>query len=46
MATKYHAEHVGSLLRPSWLLDARTARKQGALDSAALREAEDGRAAD
>jgi methionine synthase II (cobalamin-independent) len=41
MATRYHAEHVGSLLRPSWLLDARTASKQGSLDSAALREAED-----
>jgi 5-methyltetrahydropteroyltriglutamate--homocysteine methyltransferase len=41
MATKYHAEHVGSLLRPSWLLDARTAWKQGALDTGALREAED-----
>ncbi len=41
MATKYHAEHVGSLLRPSWLLDARTAYEQGTLDSQALREAED-----
>jgi len=41
MTTSYHAEHVGSLLRPSWLLDARTAWKQGTLDSAALREAED-----
>ena len=41
MATKYHAEHVGSLLRPSWLLDARAAHKQGTLDSEALREAED-----
>jgi 5-methyltetrahydropteroyltriglutamate--homocysteine methyltransferase len=41
MATKCHAEHVGSLLRPSWLLDARTAHKQGTLDSQALREAED-----
>jgi 5-methyltetrahydropteroyltriglutamate--homocysteine methyltransferase len=41
MATKYHAEHVGSLLRPSWLLDARTAHKEGRVDSEALREAED-----
>ena len=41
MATRYHAEHVGSLLRPSWLLDARAAHKQGALDAEALREAED-----
>ena len=43
MATKYHAEHVGSLLRPCWLLDARTARKQGTLDAGTLREAEDRR---
>jgi 5-methyltetrahydropteroyltriglutamate--homocysteine methyltransferase len=41
MATKYHAEHVGSLLRPRWLLDARAAHKQGTLDREALREAED-----
>ena len=41
MATRYHAEHVGSLLRPSWLLDARAAHKRGALDAEALREAED-----
>jgi 5-methyltetrahydropteroyltriglutamate--homocysteine methyltransferase len=41
MATRYHAEHVGSLLRPSWLLDARTAHQQGTLDGEALREAED-----
>jgi methionine synthase II (cobalamin-independent) len=25
MSTEYHAEHVGSLLRPPWLLDARAA---------------------
>jgi 5-methyltetrahydropteroyltriglutamate--homocysteine methyltransferase len=41
MATRYHAEHVGSLLRPSWLRDARAAHKRGALDAEALREAED-----
>jgi len=41
MATKYHAEHVGSLLRPRWLLEARAAHKQGTLDREALREAED-----
>ena len=41
MATNYHAEHGGSLLRPSWLLDARTAWKQGTLDGAALHQAED-----
>jgi len=26
MSTEYHAEHVGSLLRPPWLLAARAAR--------------------
>jgi 5-methyltetrahydropteroyltriglutamate--homocysteine methyltransferase len=41
MATNYHAEHVGSLLRPLWLLDARSAFKQGRLTSERLREAED-----
>jgi methionine synthase II (cobalamin-independent) len=41
MVTKFHAEHVGSLLRPRWLLDARTAHQQGRLDGQALREAED-----
>jgi 5-methyltetrahydropteroyltriglutamate--homocysteine methyltransferase len=41
MATNYHAEHVGSLLRPPWLLDARSAVKQGTLTSDRLREAED-----
>jgi methionine synthase II (cobalamin-independent) len=41
MATLYHAEHVGSLLRPPWLLAARAARQQGRLDLAGLRQAED-----
>jgi 5-methyltetrahydropteroyltriglutamate--homocysteine methyltransferase len=41
MATNYHAEHVGSLLRPQWLLDARSAGKQGRLTSEHLCEAED-----
>jgi len=27
MATNVHAEHVGSLLRPRWLLEARAAHK-------------------
>ena len=45
MATKFHAEHVGSLLRPRWLLDARSAHQQGTLDGEALREAEDRAAA-
>ncbi len=41
MATNIHAEHVGSLLRPRWLLQARAARRQGTLTSADLREAQD-----
>ena len=41
MATDIHAEHVGSLLRPSWLLTARAAHKRGELDAAGLRELED-----
>ena len=41
MSTEYHAEHVGSLLRPPWLLAARTARRRGELSPAELRNAED-----
>ncbi|MGI8446402.1 MAG: hypothetical protein ACR2MP_04275 [Streptosporangiaceae bacterium] len=41
MVTNVHAEHVGSLLRPRWLLEARAARRQGTLTSADLREAQD-----
>jgi 5-methyltetrahydropteroyltriglutamate--homocysteine methyltransferase len=41
MATDYHAEHVGSLLRPPWLLDARARHQRGELDEAGLRAAED-----
>jgi 5-methyltetrahydropteroyltriglutamate--homocysteine methyltransferase len=41
MATEYHAEHVGSLLRPPWLLEARAASKRGQLSGAGLQEAED-----
>jgi 5-methyltetrahydropteroyltriglutamate--homocysteine methyltransferase len=41
MTTEYHAEHVGSLLRPPWLLDARESQEKGTLSSEALREAED-----
>ena len=36
-----HAEHVGSLLRPRELLDARTARASGALDAATFKRIED-----
>jgi len=42
MTTEYHAEHVGSLLRPPWLLEARESHAKGTLSSEALREAEDG----
>jgi 5-methyltetrahydropteroyltriglutamate--homocysteine methyltransferase len=41
MATDYHAEHVGSLLRQPWLLDARAGYKQGKLSEAELRAVED-----
>jgi methionine synthase II (cobalamin-independent) len=41
MATDYHAEHVGSLLRPPWLLTARAGHKRGELDARELRERED-----
>jgi 5-methyltetrahydropteroyltriglutamate--homocysteine methyltransferase len=41
MATTYHAEHVGSLLRPPYLLLAREAHETGELTTAQLREVED-----
>jgi methionine synthase II (cobalamin-independent) len=41
MATDYHAEHVGSLLRPPWLLDARARHQRGELDESGLRAAAD-----
>jgi 5-methyltetrahydropteroyltriglutamate--homocysteine methyltransferase len=41
MATDYHAEHVGSLLRQPWLLAARAEHKQGKLSEAELRAVED-----
>ena len=34
MATTYHAEHVGSLLRPPYLLQAREAHEKGELTKA------------
>lgn len=37
----FRAEHVGSLLRPAWLLEARQRFAAGRLDAAALREVED-----
>jgi 5-methyltetrahydropteroyltriglutamate--homocysteine methyltransferase len=41
-----HAEHVGSLLRPGYLLDARTRNRTGALTDERLREVEDRAALD
>ena len=41
MAHPYRADHVGSLLRPPELLEARAARAEGRLDADALRVAED-----
>ena len=41
MAAAFHAEHVGSLLRPPWLQAARAASKRGELSAERLREAED-----
>jgi 5-methyltetrahydropteroyltriglutamate--homocysteine methyltransferase len=40
MATTYHAEHVGSLLRPPYLLRAREAHETGELTTAQLHEVE------
>ena len=37
MATMYHAEHVGSLLRPPYLLQARESHEKGELTTARLR---------
>jgi 5-methyltetrahydropteroyltriglutamate--homocysteine methyltransferase len=41
MPTKYHAEHVGSLLRPPELLQARQARERGELSGEDLAKLED-----
>src|ERR687886_1142218 len=41
MATRYRAEHVGSLLRPPELRAARAAHRAGRLSAEALRQAED-----
>jgi 5-methyltetrahydropteroyltriglutamate--homocysteine methyltransferase len=41
MATDIHAEHVGSLLRQPWLLDARAKFKAGAIGTDEIRQAED-----
>ena len=41
MLPPFRADHVGSLLRPPALLDARARHRAGELDDAGLREAED-----
>ena len=41
MATDIHAEHVGSMLRQPWLLEARAAYRAGRTTEADLRAAED-----
>ena len=41
MASPYRADHVGSLLRPPELLQAREEHRQGRLTAAELRQAED-----
>lgn len=37
----FRADHVGSFLRPGYLIEARTKRHAGEIDAAALREVED-----
>ena len=37
----YRADHVGSLLRPAWLAEARQQARRGELDAAALAVIED-----
>jgi methionine synthase II (cobalamin-independent) len=41
MATDFHAEHVGSMLRQPWLLDARAAYRAGHITEGELRSVED-----
>jgi 5-methyltetrahydropteroyltriglutamate--homocysteine methyltransferase len=41
MASEFRADHVGSLLRPPELLEAKTAFNEGAISADQLREAED-----
>jgi 5-methyltetrahydropteroyltriglutamate--homocysteine methyltransferase len=37
----FRADHVGSFLRPAWLLEARERKARGEIDAAQLREVED-----
>jgi 5-methyltetrahydropteroyltriglutamate--homocysteine methyltransferase len=41
VVTEYHAEHVGSLLRPPWLLEAREAHKEGRVTAQEMRTLSD-----
>jgi 5-methyltetrahydropteroyltriglutamate--homocysteine methyltransferase len=41
MATDIHAEHVGSMLRPPWLLAAREEHRAGKMTEGVLRATED-----
>lgn len=41
MSSIYRADHIGSLLRPAELLEARTSHANGAIDQSQLREVED-----
>lgn len=41
MATDFHAEHVGSMLRQPWLLDARASYRAGTITEGELRSVED-----
>ena len=41
MSAPFRADHVGSLLRPDWLTEARELNKSGQLECAALAEIED-----
>jgi 5-methyltetrahydropteroyltriglutamate--homocysteine methyltransferase len=46
VATDIHAEHVGSLLRPPWLMEARAGFQAGRLTAGELRAVEDRAAAE
>jgi len=46
MATDIHAEHVGSMLRPPWLLTARAKHRAGQITEGEVRATEDRAAAE
>ena len=41
VAPPFRADHVGSFLRPAYLIEARDQHKAGTIDAAALRAVED-----